>query len=86
MARIGGGINAYYDIYNSQTYLRQTNSVNSRLIADFHQYMKDNATSERHQNNNLKAIIAFAEFLAPETTFYQISAKDQVTKYLYTKI
>jgi hypothetical protein len=23
--------------------------------------MKDNAASERHQNNNLKAIIAFAE-------------------------
>jgi integrase/recombinase XerD len=67
-------------------YDRVPNSVNSQLIADFHQYMKDNATSERHQNNNLKAIIAFAEFLASETTFYQISAKDQVTKFLDTKI
>jgi len=43
------------------------NSVNSQLIADFHQYMKDNGTSQRHQNNNLKAIIAFADFLGSDT-------------------
>ena len=43
-------------------YDRVPNSVNSKLIEDFHSYMKDNATSERHQNNNLKAIIAFVEF------------------------
>ena len=67
-------------------YDRVPNSVNSRLIADFHSYMKDNAASERHQNNNLKAIIAFAEFLGSKTTFYQISTKDQVTKFLDTKI
>lgn len=54
------------------------NSVNSKLIEDFHFYMKDNTTSERHQNNNLKAIIAFAKFIGSETTFYQISTKDQV--------
>lgn len=40
---------------------RVQNSVNSNLIEDFHSYMKNNATSERHQNNNLKAVIAFAE-------------------------
>ncbi|MGH9985012.1 MAG: hypothetical protein ACRD8W_13770 [Nitrososphaeraceae archaeon] len=48
--------------------------------------MKVNATSERHQNNNLKAGIAFAEFLGSETTFYQISTKDQVTNFLDKKI
>ena len=48
--------------------------------------MKDNATSDRHQNNNLKAITAFAKFLGSETTFYQISTKDQVTEFLDTKI
>ena len=67
-------------------YDRVPNSMNSKLIEDFHSYMKDNATSERHQNNNLKAIIAFAEFIGSETTFYQISTKDQVTKFLDTKI
>lgn len=67
-------------------YDRVPNSVNSQLIEDFRSYMKGNAASERHQNNNLKAIIAFAEFLGCETTFYQISTKDQVTKFLDTKI
>jgi len=65
---------------------RIPNSVNSKLIADFHSYMKDNATSERHQNNNLKAVIAFAEFIGSDTSFYQISAKVQVTGFLDTKI
>src|SRR5512145_1020806 len=67
-------------------YDKVPNSVNSQLIVDFHSYMKDNTTSERHQNNNLKAVIAFAEFLGSETTFYQISTQDQVTKFLDTKI
>ena len=62
------------------------NSVTSKLMEDFHSYMKDNMTSERHQNNNLKAIIAFAEFIGSETTFYRISSKEQITKFLETQI
>ncbi|MGA9317462.1 MAG: hypothetical protein WBV84_05355 [Nitrososphaeraceae archaeon] len=65
---------------------RVPNSVNSKLIEDFHSYMKDNTTSERHQNSTLKAIIAFAEFVGLETTFYQISSKEQITKFLETQI
>jgi hypothetical protein len=67
-------------------YDRVPNSVNSKLIEEFHSYMKNNTASERHQNNNLKAIIAFAKFVGSETTFYQISTKDQVTEFLDTKI
>lgn len=67
-------------------YDRVPNSMNSKLIEDFHSYMKGNATSERHQNNNLKAVIAFAEFIGYEITFYQISTKEQVTKFLDKKI
>jgi hypothetical protein len=74
------GVDAHYAFHEGQAYLRQsTNSMNSKLIEDFHSYMKGNATSERHQNNNLKAVIAFAEFIGYETTFYQISTKEQVT-------
>jgi hypothetical protein len=36
------------------------NSFNAGLISEFHQYMIENGSSERHQNNNLKAIIYFA--------------------------
>lgn len=60
--------------------------MNSKLIEDFHSYMKGNAISERHQNNNLKVIIAFAEFIGDETTFYQIFTKEEVTKFLDKKI
>lgn len=63
---------------------RVPNSVNSKLIEDFHSYMKDNTTSERHQNKNLKAIITFAEFVGSETTFYQVSSKELITKFLET--
>jgi integrase/recombinase XerD len=67
-------------------YDRVSNSVNSKLLEDFHAYMKDNTTSERHQNNNLKAIIAYAEFLGSGSTFYQIFTKEQITEFLDTKI
>jgi site-specific recombinase XerD len=60
--------------------------MNSKLIEDFHSYIKCNSTSERHQNNNLKAIIAFAEIIESETIFYQISSREQITKFLDTKI
>ncbi|HZE77147.1 MAG TPA: hypothetical protein VE089_01215 [Nitrososphaeraceae archaeon] len=39
------------------------NQENASLIKEFYKYMRDNYTSERHQNNNLKAIIAFVKFL-----------------------
>ena len=65
---------------------RVPNSMNSQVIEDFHSYMEENGSSERHQNNNLKIVIAFAEFLGPNTTFYQLSTKDHVTKFLDTKI
>jgi integrase/recombinase XerD len=67
-------------------YDKVPNPVNSQLLADFHGYMKDNGTSQRHQNNNLKAIIAFAAFLGPDTTFYQVRSRDQITRFLDTKI
>jgi integrase/recombinase XerD len=62
------------------------NSANSALINDFHQYMKSNGASERHQNNNLKAVIAFANFLGTDITFLDVQLKEQITSFLDTKI
>ena len=45
-----------------------------------------NASSERHQNNNLKAIICFARFLGPSVSFLDICKKEQVLSFLDTKI
>ncbi|MGN6351172.1 MAG: hypothetical protein ACTHL3_06880 [Candidatus Nitrosocosmicus sp.] len=33
---------------------------NVTLVFKFHEFMKENGASERHQNNNLKAILAFS--------------------------
>jgi len=39
-----------------------SNGDNSHLILEFHEFMKENGASERHQNNNLKAILSFSQF------------------------
>jgi integrase/recombinase XerD len=47
--------------------------------------MEDNGSSERHQNNNLKAIVAFARFLGP-STFNDVQRKEQIFDFLVSKI
>ena len=61
------------------------NSVNSELIDDFYKYMKSNGASERHQNNNLKVVIAYAKFLGTDVTFYDVQKKEQIIAFLDTK-
>ena len=61
------------------------NSVNSLIIQEFHSYMQSGGCSERNQNNNLKAIIAFGNYVGPDT-FYDIHSGDQILRYLDTKI
>jgi hypothetical protein len=43
------------------------NKVNSDLLKEFYQHMKDNGTSQNYQKGNLKAIIHFAEFIGERT-------------------
>jgi hypothetical protein len=59
-----------------------SNSTNSALIYEFYQYMKSNGASERHQNNNLKAVLAFANFLGTDTTFLDVKLKEQIMSFL----
>jgi integrase/recombinase XerD len=62
------------------------NFTNSTLIRDFYEYMVQNDSSERNQNNYLKVIIPFAMFLGPGVTFYEIKRKELITQFLDTKI
>jgi integrase/recombinase XerD len=62
------------------------NSVNSSVIQEFHRYMQSSGCSERNQNNNLKAIIASANFIGPDASFYDIRSRQQIICYLDTKI
>ena len=63
-----------------------SNPVNSALINDFYQYMKANGASERHQNNNLKAIIALAKFIGPDIRFYHLKRREDIITFLNTKM
>jgi hypothetical protein len=54
------------------------NSTNSTVIKDFYEYMKANGTSENYQNQNLKAMIVFANFLGPNTNFFDIKSRQQI--------
>jgi integrase/recombinase XerD len=62
------------------------NSLNASLITEFHRYMVSNGTSERHQNNSLKMVIAFAKYLGANCTFCDLHSPDQIIPFLNTKI
>ena len=62
------------------------NRQNSDLIKKFYEFMKSNGASERHQNNNLKAVINFADYLGDEVSFADINKTEQVVCFLNTKI
>jgi hypothetical protein len=48
--------------------------------------MKRAGTSEKYQNNNLKAIIAYSKFLGPSISFFEVEHKGQIISFLDTKI
>ena len=62
------------------------NSTNVALIQDFYEYLKNTGASEKHINNNLKAIMNFANYIDPNTTFFDIKRTEQIIKFLDTKI
>jgi integrase/recombinase XerD len=62
------------------------NKENQALVKEFYEFMKSSGTSEKYQNNNLKTIIAFGRFLDPSLSFYAITKREQIIKFLDTKI
>lgn len=64
---------------------QMSNQVNSDLLKEFYQHMKDNRTSQNYQKGNLKAMIHFAEHIGAATSFYDVHYK-QVVRFLDTKI
>jgi len=61
------------------------NQVNRELIKEFYIYLKNLDTSENYQNDLLKVIIRYAQYLGPDLTFYQIQDKEEIIKYLDSK-
>lgn len=62
------------------------NQENREIILRFFEFMKRNGTSERYQNNNLKAIIGNSKFLGSSILLDQVKSKSQVISLLDTKI
>jgi len=46
---------------------RLSNSTNVAIVKEFFKFLKGNGTSELHQKNSLKAVLAFGQFLGPNT-------------------
>jgi integrase/recombinase XerD len=63
-----------------------SNKENLKLIKKFHEFMISNGSSDRHQNNNLKAIISFANFLGATVTFSNIITDKEILSFLDSKI
>ncbi len=62
------------------------NKGNSDIIRQFYQYLKDRDTSENYQKGMIKAIVHFAGYLDPDTSFYDITRPEQIVAFLNTKI
>ncbi|MGZ5550311.1 MAG: hypothetical protein ACXW07_06005 [Nitrososphaeraceae archaeon] len=49
--------------------------------------MRSKGSSEHHQqNNNLKVVIAYGNFIGKDNSFYDINKKDQVLEFLNIKV
>jgi hypothetical protein len=63
-----------------------SNEENKEMIQRFFNFMIRIGTSERYQNNNLKAIINYSKFLGPPISLNQVKNKVQITSFLDLKI
>ena len=48
--------------------------------------MRKNGSSEHHQNNNLKVVITFDNFIGNDNSFLDINKKEQILAFLNTKV
>jgi integrase/recombinase XerD len=44
--------------------------------------MRNKGSSEHHQNNNLKVVIAFGNFIGKDNSFLDITKKVQILEFL----
>jgi integrase/recombinase XerD len=62
------------------------NPKNIEIINEFGEYMRSNGSSEHHQNNNLKVVITFGNFIENDNSFLDINKKQQILEFLNTKV
>lgn len=62
------------------------NIKNIEIVNEFLGYMRNNGSSEHHQNNNLKVVIAFGNFIGKDNSFLDINKKEQIVEFINTKV
>jgi hypothetical protein len=64
-----------------------SNRINSDLLKEFYQHMKDNGTSQNYHKGNLKAMIHFTQHIGAATSLYDVVVDNkQIISFLDTKI
>ena len=56
------------------------------IINEFLGYMRNNGSSEHYQNNNLKVVIAYINFIGKDNSFFDIKKKEQIVEFINTKV
>ena len=57
---------------------RSPNTRNIEIINEFLEYLRNNGSSEHHQNNNLKVVISFGNFIGKDISLLDITKKEQI--------
>ena len=70
----------------SQIHTAVANEESRQLILQFFEFVKKIGTSERYQNNNLKAIIAYSRFIGSSISLDQVKCRTHITSFLDSKI
>ena len=53
------------------------NSKNNEIINELLKYMRNSGSFEHHQNNNLKIVIIFVNFIEKDILFYDINKRNK---------
>ena len=61
------------------------NVQNPFLVTQYHKFMDSTSASERHQNNNLKVILSYVNYLGKDISLSNIKKCDSILSFLETK-
>jgi len=61
------------------------NIQNRFLVKQYHKFMDSTGASERHQNNNLKVILSYVNYLGKDIFLSRIKTCDSILSFLETK-
>jgi hypothetical protein len=67
LSKLSTTLSKIYQLYNKE---------NASVILEFYEFMEENGTSKRDQNNNLNAIIAYSNYIQSKVLTHIYNKKD----------